>query len=102
MGDAEHDAARVTPQPGARPELLLAHVGQEPEHLAPDLGVDLEQLEEDVDSVVDGVVKDGVSPALLDLRDLSGAANIADNNNNNNYNNNNNNNHNNNNNNNNQ
>ena len=56
MGDPEHDAAGVTPQTGAGPELLLAHVGQERKHLAPDLGVDLEQLEEDVDSVVDGVV----------------------------------------------
>ena len=73
VGDPEHDAAGVAPQPGAGPELLLAHVGQERKHLAPDLGVDLEQLEEDVDSVVDGVVKDGVSPALLDLPDLSGA-----------------------------
>ena len=72
MGDAQDDAAGVGPQPGTGLQLLLSHVCQEPKHLASDLRIEFEEPEEDVDSVTDWIIQNGVRPALFDLNDLGG------------------------------
>ena len=77
VGDAHDDAAGVGPQPGTGLQLLLCHVGQEPEHLAADLRIQFEEPEKDVDSVTDWIIQNGIRPALFDLHDLGGTGKIA-------------------------
>ena len=57
MGDAHDNAAGVGPEPRAGMELLLCHVGQEPKHRAPDVRIQFEEPEEDVDSVADWFIQ---------------------------------------------
>ena len=77
VGDAQDDAASVGPEPGTGLQLLLGHVGQKPEHLAPDLRIQFEEPEEDVDSVTDWIIQNGIRPTLFDLHDLGGTGKIA-------------------------
>ena len=77
MGDAHDDSAGVGPEPGAGLELLLGHVGQEAKLRAPDVRIQFEEPEEDVDSVDDWIIQNWTCPALLDLHDLGGAGKVA-------------------------
>lgn len=77
MGDAHDDAAGVGSEPGTGLELLLGHVGQEPKLCAPDVRVQFEEPEEDVDSVADWFIQNWICPALLDLHDLGGAGKVT-------------------------
>ena len=57
VGDAHDDAAGVGPEPGTGLELLLGHAGQKAKLCAPDVRIQFEEPEEDVDSVDDWIIQ---------------------------------------------